>query len=100
MPDQAENRQEPSGRAPGSASSAADERVLWDVVEEHLDEVEFGFHLLDAMSNHPRLTLADLKRYPEARLLAHLDALIVGGEAIVERVLAPAVSEADPTALG
>lgn len=80
-------------------SLEAERTVLWDVVEEHLDEAQFGLEQLDALRSHPRLTLADVTKYPEARLLAHLDALVIGGEAIVERVLAPPVAEPDPEAL-
>src|SRR4051812_45586568 len=79
---------------------AAEESVLWDVVEEHLAEVEFGFEQFDRTLNHPRLQLADLHKYPEARLLAHLDALELAGETIVDRLLVPLLSEVDVEALG
>ena len=74
--------------------------MLWDVVEEHLDETGFGFEQFDQLSEHPRLTLADLEKHPEARLLAHLDALEIAGEPIVDRVLVPAVAAPDQEALG
>jgi uncharacterized protein (TIGR02270 family) len=67
--------------------------VLWDVVLEHLDEAAFGLEELERAFEHPLWSLADVARYPEARLLAHVDGLVVAGDAIVERLLVPAVLE-------
>jgi uncharacterized protein (TIGR02270 family) len=67
--------------------------VLWDVVLEHLDEAAFGLEQLARAFEHPLWSLADVAGYPEARLLAHLDGLVVAGDAIVERVLVPALLE-------
>jgi uncharacterized protein (TIGR02270 family) len=69
--------------------------VLWDVVEEHLAEAAFGLELFDLALEHPSRTLSELDRYPEGRLRAHLDALVVGGEAVRERLLRPAIEDPD-----
>ncbi len=82
--------------AEGSASAEPSESVLWDVVEEHLDEAAFGIDAFDRMLEHPFLSLADLATYPEERLLAHLDGLVVGGDTVADRLLIPALQEADP----
>jgi uncharacterized protein (TIGR02270 family) len=80
-----------------TAASRGDESVLWDVVEEHLDELEFCIEQFESMLDHPLLTLDDLAEGPEARLLAHLDALVIGGAPVVERLLRPAMEELDPS---
>jgi uncharacterized protein (TIGR02270 family) len=74
----------------------AGDRVLWEVVEEHLDEAEFCFEQFEHQLDHPGLSLAQLAGGVEARLLAHLDALVVGGSVVAERLLAPQLAEADP----
>jgi len=63
--------------------------VLWDVVEEHLDEATFLLGRWRAAARSPRVTLAGLKRTVEPRLLAHLDGLAVGGSELAERLLWP-----------
>lgn len=72
----------------------AEDRVLWDVVEEHLDEAEFCFELFENQLDHPTLTLAELAKGVEARLFAHIDALVVGGPAVIDRLLTPQIVEA------
>lgn len=66
--------------------------VLWDVVEEHLDEAEFLLGRWCSSLQSPRLTRADLTRATESRLLAHLDGLVVGGAPVAERLLWPLCS--------
>jgi uncharacterized protein (TIGR02270 family) len=73
----------------------AAESILWDVVEEHFDELEFCIDMFDRQLDDVDLSLRGLSSV-EARLGAHLDGLVVAGDAVVERLLAPAAVEADP----
>ena len=77
---------------------AADARISWDVVEEHLDEAEFLFEQWQAAIDSPIYTLDEVVAGPEGRLRAHLDGLAVGGTAVAERLLWPVVSEGSPDA--
>lgn len=70
-----------------------EELILWDVVEEHFDEATFLFDQFEELLDHPMLTLADLERTVESRLLAHLDGLVVGGPPVAERLLIPALTQ-------
>lgn len=72
----------------------ADAWVLWDVVEEHLDEAEFGVVQFRRMLDHPSVTLADLGSWQE-RLAAHVDGLVVGGPAVIRRLVVPALEAAE-----
>lgn len=77
----------------------AEAGVLWDVVEEHLDEAEFLVEQWSAGARSARYNLPTLQRTIEQRLDAHLDALVVNGEAVAERLLWPnlaADAEAPP----
>jgi uncharacterized protein (TIGR02270 family) len=67
--------------------------IFWDVIEEHLDEAEFMFERWLAAARSPRLSLADLRRSGEERLVAHLDGLAEGGRAVAEKLLWPALAE-------
>lgn len=82
--------------ANAGVNAESGERVLWDVIAEHLDEAAFRLGQLEHAFEHPLWSLADIAAYPEARLLAHLDGLLVAGDAIVERALVPALLEPDP----
>ncbi|MFY2557023.1 hypothetical protein ACN469_05285 [Corallococcus terminator] len=65
------------------------EDVLWDVVERHLEEAAF---LWEQWARHhftADFTLAELGERLEARLLAHLQGLAVGGAPVAERMLLP-----------
>lgn len=77
-------------------ASFATPDLLWDVIEEHFDEATYGAAQLVRVLLSPLRNLADLARYPEQRLLAHIDALLVAGDAARARLLVPALEEADP----
>jgi uncharacterized protein (TIGR02270 family) len=63
--------------------------ILWDVVEEHLDEASFlGSQWRAAMSS-PRRTLTEVARNLEPRLEANLDALGAPGNEVVGLLLVP-----------
>jgi uncharacterized protein (TIGR02270 family) len=81
------------GSSQRSPVGHAPDRILWDVVEEHLDEVEFLFELWRNTLDASHYTLAELRKGPEMRLLAHLDGLRVGGEVVVQRLLEPALAD-------
>lgn len=74
-------------------TATPEELILWDVVEEHFDEATFLFDQFEKLLDHPMLTLADLERTVESRLLAHLDGLVVGGLPVAERLLIPALTQ-------
>ncbi|MCH9681519.1 MAG: hypothetical protein K0V04_08805, partial [Deltaproteobacteria bacterium] len=77
-------------------------RVLWNVVETHLDEGACIFSQWCAAMDSPRLRLSDVARGPERRLFAHVHGLRVGGDEVFERVLMPlldAPNRADPDRL-
>lgn len=80
---------------------AAADRILWDVQEEHLDEAAFLFEQFEGALDSPLYLLDELAAGPEARMLAHIDGLLVGGAPVVEELLLPVIedSEADPGAL-
>lgn len=71
------------------------ELILWDVVEEHLEEAAFLAGQLERAFHSPLYLLKDLAR-PEERLLAHIDALVVGGPPVTERMLVQALSSDEP----
>jgi hypothetical protein len=72
--------------------------ILWDVIEEHLDEAEFLFERWNRALFQPGIYLNELARHFEPRLLAHLDALVVGGSEVAQQILLPEFYAAkDPT---
>jgi uncharacterized protein (TIGR02270 family) len=79
--------------ASGAASPA--DAILWDVAEEHVDEAEFGVEQFEGALESPTRTLKDLANGTEARLLAHVDGIVVGGRPVYERLLEPVLREPD-----
>jgi len=75
------------------SSSPLDEPVLWDIAEEHLEEAGFLWFLWEQSLDAPNFTLEQVALGEEERLLAHLDGLMAGGEAVAGRLLLPAVEE-------
>ncbi|MEY4511628.1 MAG: hypothetical protein RLZZ450_3750 [Pseudomonadota bacterium] len=61
--------------------------VLWDVVEEHLDEAAFACRLFSGAFDSPVLTLSDLREHDEKQLRAHLAGLLAPGPSAVTRLL-------------
>lgn len=69
---------------------ARNERLLlWDLQEEHLDEATFLWQHRERALDAPDRTPEDVAELEE-RLLAHLDALALGGEPVARRLLRPA----------
>lgn len=73
-----------------------EEQILWDVVEEHFDEAEFGVELWRAARCSPIYTLQELEEGPEARLAAHIDGLVINGPLALQRTAWPALQDDDP----
>lgn len=64
----------------------------WDIVEEHLHEAEFLWGMWEHGLRAPDFTPDDVARGPEARLTAHLAALVVNGPQVAPRLLIPALA--------
>jgi len=71
--------------------------ILWEVVEEHLDEAEFLAEQWTAARRSPDYSLQELRDGPETRLLAHIDGLVLNGSVALERVTWPAIQGDNPT---
>ncbi|WP_426752913.1 TIGR02270 family protein [Myxococcus sp. Y35] len=67
--------------------------ILWDVIEEHLDEAAFLWLQWERALVSPRYVLNEVMNGPEERLLAHLQGLHECGAPAVERLLLPALEE-------
>src|SRR5262245_29023441 len=63
--------------------------VLWDVVEEHLDDAAFLFEQWERALVAPDYTLSEVAERLEPRLFAHLDGLEIAGAEVVPRLLEP-----------
>jgi len=68
--------------------------ILWDVIAEHLDEAGFALDTWTQALESPLYTLQELARGPEEQLLAHLDALVIGGPPVAQRLLEPLLAPA------
>ncbi len=67
--------------------------ILWDVIEEHLEEAGFELERWSSALRSPLYTLDDVAEGPEQYLLAHLSALLVAGPPAFERLLLPMLLE-------
>ncbi|MCA9655736.1 MAG: hypothetical protein H6712_06215 [Myxococcales bacterium] len=70
-----------------------EEQILWDVVEEHLDEAEFLVEQWQSARRSASYTLAEIVAGPEARLEAHVDGLQSSGPLALERVAWPVLED-------
>ena len=73
----------------------AEHEIAWDVEEEHLREAEFLFEVREAVLDTPHYDLAELEAGPEQRLLAHVDALVIGGPLVADRLLFATIDDED-----
>ncbi|MFP2928405.1 TIGR02270 family protein [Pyxidicoccus sp. 3LG] len=71
------------------------QRILWDVVEEHLDEAAYLWSQRERALLSPEYVLADVAEGDEGRLRAHLEGLRIGGTPVIERLLLPALADDD-----
>lgn len=69
------------------------ELILWNVVERHLDEAEFLFEQWESAISSPVYILDEVGATLEGRLLAHLHGVALGGNAVAERLLHPALDD-------
>jgi uncharacterized protein (TIGR02270 family) len=67
--------------------------ILWDVIEEHLDEAAFLWPQWERALVSPRYVPGEVMSGPEERLLAHVQGLLECGPPAVERLLLPALEE-------
>ncbi len=74
--------------------------VIWDVVEEHLDEAEFLSLSWARALGSAKYTIFEVAQEPEERLAAQLDGVAVGGIAALERLLLPALGSEEPARVG
>jgi len=72
----------------GQSATVEPDHVLWDVMEEHLDEAAYASETFEKDLDDATLTLEDIAQGVEARLHAHVDALVIGGDAVAQRLLA------------
>lgn len=71
--------------------------IRWDILEEHLDEAGFLHMQWEHALVASDYTLVEVAEGPEARLLGHLDALVLGGPRVAEKLLRPALAGDDPS---
>lgn len=69
--------------------------LIWDIQEEHLDETEFLLEAWTSGVDSYAYTLSTLAAGPERRLLARSDALLSGGNLVVDRLLLPVLANPD-----
>lgn len=79
-------------------SDRADPVLNWDIQEEHLDEAAFFWGQWERSLSAPDEVLPDVAA-SEERLLARLDALVLGGPRVAERLLVPALASDEPERL-
>jgi uncharacterized protein (TIGR02270 family) len=70
--------------------------VPWDIFEEHLNEAAFLWGQWEDALVAANYNLGDVIAGPESRLLAHLDALVLGGQPVADRLLLPALADDEP----
>jgi uncharacterized protein (TIGR02270 family) len=71
------------------------ERILWDVMEEYVDEAEFAAEAFESALDDPEYNLDELAGGPEGKLLACIDGLVIGGPLVVKRLLRAELGRAD-----
>ncbi|RKH17804.1 TIGR02270 family protein [Corallococcus sp. CA047B] len=67
-----------------------------NVCARHLDEAAFLWTQWESSLDSPVLTLGELHDVDERRLLAHLDALVLGGDGVRKELITPALASGDP----
>jgi len=69
--------------------------ILWDVVEEHLDEAEYLVEVWHTNLDSPAYLRDEFEAGPQERLMAHLDGLVVGGEQVRTELLESTLTDED-----
>lgn len=75
----------------GRAQPSVSDKIIWDVLDEHLAEAAWEAEQFESALDGPDFTLAELENGPEQRLLIQVDALVVAGRPAVDRLLLPAL---------
>jgi uncharacterized protein (TIGR02270 family) len=70
--------------------------AAWDIYEEHLDEAAYLWGEWEGALDAANYTLGEVALGPEARLLAHLDGLVLGGRPVADKLLLPALAADEP----
>lgn len=71
--------------------------ILWDIMEEYVDEAEFGFERFQSACVDPEYVLHEVAQGPEEKILACVDGLVIAGERVIDRLLQPELeSISDP----
>jgi uncharacterized protein (TIGR02270 family) len=82
---------------PESPQSPPSPEILWDIVEESLDEAEFLWRRWEsALDAHDR-DLDGVSFWVEERLLGALEGVKAAGDAAIEPMLAPALAKDEPS---
>lgn len=70
--------------------------LLWDVLGEHLQEAAFLWKQRQRSILASDYVLSEIAEGDEARLLAHIEGLVIGGRPAAERLLLPALEGEKP----
>lgn len=84
---------------PPSPSAYRRPPVPWHVLEVHLEEATFLWAQWEHALWAPDDVLGELAQREEQRLLAHIDALVLGGRPVAERLLIPAIQGEEVSAI-
>ncbi|MEM7139268.1 MAG: hypothetical protein AAF500_22040 [Myxococcota bacterium] len=71
------------------------EQILWDVMEEYVDEAEYAVEVFESALEDPEYNLEELGEGPEEKLLACVDGLVVGGPIVATKLLVDELERAD-----
>jgi uncharacterized protein (TIGR02270 family) len=67
--------------------------IPWELHQAHLDEGAFLWEQWELSLEAANYTLGEVAVGPEERLLAHLDALVLGGAPVAKKLLVPALAD-------
>jgi uncharacterized protein (TIGR02270 family) len=73
--------------------------LAWDVLKEHLQEAAFLWKQRQRSLRASDYVLSEISEGDEARLLAHLEGLVIGGRPAAERLLIPALEGEDTASI-
>jgi uncharacterized protein (TIGR02270 family) len=68
--------------------------ILWDIMEEYVDETEFALERFESALDDREYNLQEVADGPEEKIDACIDGLVIGGPQVVERLLIPGLDEA------
>ena len=78
--------------------SISEDDLVWDIEDEHLREAEFLLEVREALLDSPSYSLAELEAGSEQRLIAHVDALVMGGSPVAQRLLLATIEDKNQVA--